>query len=562
MRKIIFLFLLLCSIDVIAQDADEPLALPDSLAGRLREFRRADFARAEALDAAIMFYQEMDRMQDAKGYIQELSQLSKDLKDNYYIALTDYYLAVYALDLRDYEKAVLHINNALARIEMLRMSDRTTRLATKVYLTQSSCYSGMEILTDSYDAIQKGLEMAGDKNPDLYLKLINNLGNLYHKGGNSFEAERLYRESLKLKKSLPYRNLATIYCEKEDYDSALLFADTALQYSVSFYDSLCVKHFIGVAYLGKNDFDQADKYYKECLNELKHCSDPVLSSVIFQNSAYIALVQGDYDQALTLIDTAIVITGRLPDLNRKLNCIRLKAILLSEMQDLENSLKCMAEYSFARDSMMTQQGQQRFLDYVYHHETREIEQRYEAEKAITKQRQGFILIISALIILFTIMITIILVRNRRQKELLLKQELDLRNREVTSKSISKIQSNEILNDAIKKLTEMEEHAENDLLPDIIRSLKTLINEDARKDFDLHFVQIHPDFYKKLLSEYPKLTQNELRLCAFIKSNLSIKEIASINGISVESVKTARKRLRKSLNLTGEDVSLLEFLSKY
>jgi hypothetical protein len=61
-----FLFLLLCSIDVIAQDADEPLALPDSLAGRLREFRRADFARVEALDAAIMFYQEMDRMQDAK----------------------------------------------------------------------------------------------------------------------------------------------------------------------------------------------------------------------------------------------------------------------------------------------------------------------------------------------------------------------------------------------------------------------------------------------------------------------------------------------------------------
>ena len=89
-----------------------------------------------------------------------------------------------------------------------------------------------------------------------------------------------------------------------------------------------------------------------------------------------------------------------------------------------------------------------------------------------------------------------------------------------------------------------------------------MNDDPRKDFDLHFVQIHPDFYKKLLAEYPKLTQNELRLCAFIKSNLSVKEIASINGISAESVKTARKRLRKALNLTGEEVSLLEFLSKF
>ena len=160
------------------------------------------------------------------------------------------------------------------------------------------------------------------------------------------------------------------------------------------------------------------------------------------------------------------------------------------------------------------------------------------------------------------MIMVVIGRNRRQKELLLKQELDLRNREVTSKSIGKIRSDEVLNEVIKKLAEMEGHPEKDRLSDIIRSLKTLVNDDARKDFDLHFVQVHPDFYKRLLAEFPRLTQNELRLCAFIKSNLSIKEIATINGISVESVKTARKRLRKALNLTGEDVSLLEFLSKY
>lgn len=107
-----------------------------------------------------------------------------------------------------------------------------------------------------------------------------------------------------------------------------------------------------------------------------------------------------------------------------------------------------------------------------------------------------------------------------------------------------------------------DHPERDVLPGVIRDLKTLVHDDAKKDFDLHFVQIHPDFYQKLLADYPKLTQNELRLCALIKSNLSVKEIAAINGISAESVKTSRKRLRKSLNLTGEDESLLSFLSKY
>jgi predicted DNA-binding protein YlxM (UPF0122 family) len=141
-------------------------------------------------------------------------------------------------------------------------------------------------------------------------------------------------------------------------------------------------------------------------------------------------------------------------------------------------------------------------------------------------------------------------------------ELELRNREITAKSMDKIQSNELLNDIIEKLSEMEVQPDNNVLPSAIRELKTLVDADTKKDFDLHFVQMHPDFYQKLLADFPKLTQNELRLCAFIKSNLSMKEIAAINGISADSVKTARKRLRKSLNLTGEDTSLLEFLSKY
>ena len=101
-----------------------------------------------------------------------------------------------------------------------------------------------------------------------------------------------------------------------------------------------------------------------------------------------------------------------------------------------------------------------------------------------------------------------------------------------------------------------------VLSSSIHKLKGLLDDGSKKEFDYYFVQVHPDFYQRLLYDFPKLTQNELRLCAFIKSNLSIKEIAEINNLSVESVKTARKRLRKKLQLTGEDVSLIEFLSRY
>lgn len=544
----------------IAQN-ESPLPLPDSLVGRLKEHRKIDFARAEALDAVIMYYYEKERILDAQGYINELSQLANELRDNYYIALSEYYLSLCALERLDYEAFSEFTNKALERVETLGLTDRTALLASRIYLAKSSYHSRLDMLPECYDAIQKGLEMAGD-NKDMYYKLRNNLGNLYLTIENLSEAEKLFREALILKKLLPYRNLATVHCIRGDYDSALIYVDSALLAAVSFNDSLSVKHFQGAIHLGQGDLDQAEKCYNECLSKLHLCNDIYLNTVIYQNSAYIAMEKGNLPQALHLIDTALIISNKLHNIPKKLDCIRLKAHVLGEMRDYENSLEYLARYSFMRDSLLKQQNKERVLQLLHQQEIKEVQNQYETERAISKQRQFFILIIAALITLFTIMITYFLVKNRRQKELLLKHELDLRTREITSDSIGRMHTNEILNDAINKLSEMELHPERSGVPGIIRNLKTLIKDDARNDFDLHFVQIHPDFYQKLLTEYPRLTQNELRLCAFIKSNLSIKEIAAINGISAESVKTARKRLRKSLNLTGEDVSLLEFLSKY
>ena len=562
MRKILSILLLLFTFNAVAQESSVPLTLPDSLAGRLREFRKTDMSRAEALDAAILFFYDNERILDAQGYVNELTMIAEELRDNYYYALSDYYQALVAMEKLDYDRSLDKLSDALERIEMLRQTDRTELLAAKAYLALGSAYSHIDMLAESYDAYQKGLEKVGEDHPEVYLKLVNNMGDLYQHIEDIPEAEKAFRQALKLKKALPYRNLATLLCERGSHDSALIYMDSAMMYSVTLKDSLCVKHLRGVIYLLKGDLDKAEEWYNECLFESQFCSDAFLNSVIYQNAAYIAMEKGDLEKALSLADTSIEIANKLRVISRRLVCLRLKAIVLSEMRDFEHGYECLAEYSFKRDSVLMKQDMERFLNHVHQHETKEMEQQYEAERAIARQRQWFALIIAAVVVCFSIVIMVVVGRNRRQKELLLKQELDLRNREVTSKSIGKIQSDEVLNEVIKKLAEMEGHPEKDRLSDIIRSLKTLVNDDARKDFDLHFVQVHPDFYKRLLAEFPRLTQNELRLCAFIKSNLSIKEIATINGISVESVKTARKRLRKALNLTGEDVSLLEFLSKY
>lgn len=81
-----------------------------------------------------------------------------------------------------------------------------------------------------------------------------------------------------------------------------------------------------------------------------------------------------------------------------------------------------------------------------------------------------------------------------------------------------------------------------------------------KRFEDEFDLVHNDFMKKLRSRYPDLSNNEVLLCAYIKMNLSTKEIAPLMNISVRGMETMRYRIRKKFNLEREE-SLQEFLAK-
>ena len=89
------------------------------------------------------------------------------------------------------------------------------------------------------------------------------------------------------------------------------------------------------------------------------------------------------------------------------------------------------------------------------------------------------------------------------------------------------------------------------------------NLSDKNDWDIlstHFDESHSDFLKKLMSEQPSLTPNDLKLCMFLKMNLTSKEIASLLNISYRSVEVKRYRLRKKLGLKME-ANLVEFLMK-
>ena len=131
----------------------------------------------------------------------------------------------------------------------------------------------------------------------------------------------------------------------------------------------------------------------------------------------------------------------------------------------------------------------------------------------------------------------------------LQQDIENKNRELAISTMSLIKKNEFLND-IKD--ELKSTPEQKNLKSVIKIIdKNLNNTDDWKFFEEAFNNADKDFLKKIKSKHPDLTPNDLKLCAYLRLNLSSKEIAPLLNISSKSVEVKRYRLRKKMDLPHE-----------
>ncbi|MDO7171545.1 triple tyrosine motif-containing protein [Mariniflexile sp. AS56] len=138
----------------------------------------------------------------------------------------------------------------------------------------------------------------------------------------------------------------------------------------------------------------------------------------------------------------------------------------------------------------------------------------------------------------------------------LRQDIENKNRELGISTMSLIKKNEFLN-SIKK--ELQKAQEDKSLKQVIKIIdRNLNNTDDWQAFEEAFNNADKDFIKKIKSIHPVLTSNDLRLCAYLRLNLSSKEIAPLLNISARSVEVKRYRLRKKMNLEHDD-SLTDYI---
>ncbi len=140
---------------------------------------------------------------------------------------------------------------------------------------------------------------------------------------------------------------------------------------------------------------------------------------------------------------------------------------------------------------------------------------------------------------------------------ILELELQTKSSEVAGKSLSIAKQSEMI-EKIQNILDSEKDF-NKLKSEIKKAIKiNEVNKHEWEIFETNLNQIHNEFIINLSKKYPNLTPKDIKLCVYLKMNLSSKEIAPMMNISFRGVELHRYRLRKKLNLSQED-NLSKFL---
>lgn len=162
-------------------------------------------------------------------------------------------------------------------------------------------------------------------------------------------------------------------------------------------------------------------------------------------------------------------------------------------------------------------------------------------------------------------------RSNLEREMVIKRlnsenfERDMKKKDCEISSSVLLLSNK--NDVLQQIGEItKKYYQDGKIPlEYVGQVNSLVRDSIKGDdewtrFKMHFDSVHPDFFTKLKNISAELTENDLRLCAYLRIGMRAKDIASMLSVSPASVNTNRYRIRKKLGLEKDD-SLDDFIRR-
>lgn len=386
-------------------------------------------------------------------------------------------------------------------------------------------------------------------------------------------------------------NLGSVHVALEEFGKAREYFEVALglnkQLGKIAYDAVLYNN-LGIIFKEEKNYQKAYEYYIKSADIREIIKDTAGLAQVNNNLGNLEFERENYKIAIDFLQKALNYSRKSKNLKSEMLSADFLSQTYEKTREFDKALEMHKLFKQLHDSILDSEKlhQTARLELQYQYEKLRKEAELQQEIALAKkERKSLIYLIIAGIFLFTVVILYLINRNQRikmrqvklvkesleleQKNLTLEKqnlelELDYRNKELATHVMYLVNKNEFLASITEKLLAIRHMLlpENrTVVQEIIREMKSNIDNTVWNEFEVRFQNVHQDFYQKLGEKYPDLTPNEIKLCAFLRLNMTTKDISSITFQSLKSIQVARARLRKKLGITRDEnlVSLLQQL---
>jgi len=468
---------------------------------------------------------------------QNAKDLASDLNMDKEYAKSLALLSLNFSNLGDFKKSADFNFQALRIFEELDDMDGISKVYNRIgsdYFLQENFNKALEYYSQSLNIARENKDLEGIS------RGLNNMAIVYAEMGEYRYVKSNLKESIEINKILDrpiweginYSNLGTVYRMEESFDTSYYYlhkAETILTALNSLSNLANAYHGLSLYYFDLGNMDSSLHYAKQTyiIGQENNLKVLVFNAVKQQRQIYQA--QNDFEDAL------------------KFSLIELQ---LKDSLDINNTLAKISQ-----------------LELLYEFD------KHEQEIKLIQQRREYVLIIAGTAIVFMLLTLVIIIvtrnrikaKNEQIERRRLNLELEMRNRELAANVMSLIRKNEILSGMGDKLMKIQNEAVKEetksAIEKIANELQHTTDKEIWNEFDTRFKQVHGDFYNTLLEQFPDLSPNEQKLCAFLRLNMTTKEVSELTGQRTHTIEIARTRLRKKLGLANTKTNLVTFLSQ-
>jgi tetratricopeptide (TPR) repeat protein len=349
-------------------------------------------------------------------------------------------------------------------------------------------------------------------------------------------------------------NLGSVYRSLNQLDSAIavyLEASTWLKALENNFLLAQNQLNIGNVYEQKGDLEQAEIYFTNCLNlsEKEGLQYGVMLSRLNLGNLY--RLQKDYSRSKEWLNLALAKAEEMSLAREKGLVLERLSWLARDTKDYERAYFLSVDATKIKDSLLSESVKKESLA---------LQERYESERksneilVLEAANQQFLLIVVIGGIVLFALLSLVFFGLYRQKRLVnekliaeaeqrdLSRAIQTKDLELTAQALQILQ--------IKKL--LDEQSAAGLVDEEGNSIKRETFEFLQTELENRITESNGDFFKNLLAAYPDLKPTELKLCSYLRLNLSTKELAEVLNKSARTIENTRFSIRKKMGLGPED----------